>query len=387
MFDTLSFWVALVALFVAVQFIPSDRLTPRALYLSAISLAAMVVIFHLDWRASLLILGGLAWITFSVCRLAVPRGARSMRQALLLIAPVAAVWAVGKLASANQAPLGWLFFVGASFFLVKSFGLLRDRLDGKAPDVKPALVLAYLAYLPTWFSGPMHNWPEFRNTLANLKSPSGEAALDIVFRFVWGLFKVQVLATVLVPHSLIPLANATVIPVRGLITAAVVYSLVLYFNFSGYTDMVIAASRAVGIEVPENFNWPYLSTSIREFWRRWHITFSRVLMAHVFTPVARALTGRLPRPMVPIFGYIATFTFAGFWHGSAVNFLLWGAYHGFGLTCYDLGQKLRAPKAGYRQPRDSLFGKSLKVAATFAFVSIGWVFFVLPVDRLARIAW
>lgn len=172
-----------------------------------------------------------------------------------------------------------------------------------------------------------------------------------------------------------------------LIPAAFVYSLVLYFDFSGYCDMAISTSRILGIDVPENFNWPYFASSIRDFWRRWHITFSRVLTAHIFMPLARMLTSRFPKTPAwnASIGYIITFSLCGYWHGATANFILWGLWHAFGLIIHDQYlRNLRARKKlviGTKPPGRRAFDTAL----VFSFVSMGWIFFVLPIEDLAKI--
>ncbi len=385
MFATLSFWCACAALFVAAHLIPPDRLRLRAGVLAAISLAGIIVVLDLDLRQFLLILGSIAWVLGALMVVKPnPRGA-TLRTAVLLVAPVLMLWTVGKIATAHEAPLRWLFFIGSSFLLVKAFSLIKDRLEGKVAALDPVLGGAYFLFFPTFLSGPMHTYGEFRDTLAAPEDTKGQF-VDIAFRFVWGLFQVNVLAVALGPASLTALLDFETIPAGHVVIGAFVYSGVLYFNFAGYSDMVIAVSRAMGIKVPENFDWPYLAPSIRDFWRRWHITFTRALTAHIFMPLSRTLMRVFPgrRFLIPAVGYMATFVFAGFWHGATANFLLWGAWHAIGLIAQDFAQKLFPKKPGQAaKPNFALM--VVKTAATFTFVSLGWILFVLPLDHIARI--
>lgn len=385
MFSTLAFWCVCAALFAAAHLIPTTWLRLRSGCLAAISLVGILLVLELTPTAICLALGSIAWVLGVLMVVKPnPRGATT-RAAVLMIAPIVAIWATGKIAVANNHWLGLLFFVGSSFLLVKAFSLIKDRLEGKALGYDPVVGAAYFLYFPTFLAGPMHTYDEFHNTLVAPVQPRGEM-VPIVFRFVWGLFKVSVLAAALDPLSLTALTKVDTIPVGELIFGAFAYSGVLYFNFSGYSDMVISISRAMGIHTPENFHLPYLSPSIRDFWRRWHITFSRALTAHVFMPLSRTLSRVLPknRFVTPAIGYFATFVFAGFWHGSTVNFLLWGAWHALGLVVQDFYQKLRPRKIG-APAKPSLLGQSVRIAATFVFVSVGWIFFVLPVEQLGRI--
>lgn len=385
MFVTVSFWCVCAALFVAVRLVPPERVRLRAIALAAVSIAGIVLVLEpLPVQLGLCALA-IAWVLAGLHFATRGAGRKGLRTALILIAPVLAVWAAGKVGAANASPLGVLFFVGSSFLLVKAFSLIKDRIEGKVAAVDPCVGLAYFLYFPAFLSGPMHNYSEFEAALAKPEA-ARENAVGLVFRFVWGLFQVSVLATFLDPASLTALVAAETIRWQDVIVAAFFYSWVLYFNFSGYSDMVIAVSRGLGVAIPENFDRPYLATSIRDFWRRWHITFSRALTAHVFMPVSRALTRALPgrRFLVPAIGYMATFLFAGFWHGATANFLLWGAWHALGLIAQDFSQKLLPRKPGV-MPRDGWALRALKILGTFVFVTLGWILFVLPIDQLARI--
>lgn len=385
MFATLTFWCVMAALFVAAQLIPPANLRLRAAVLGAVSVAGVVLVLDLDYRQLALLAAAIGWVLGALWLVKPNPRAATIRTALLMIAPILLLWTVGKIAAANDQPMKWLFFIGSSFLLVKAFSLIKDRLEGKAADFEPTMGAAYFLFFPTFLSGPMHTYGEFRATMAAPEPTKGEF-VDIVFRFVLGLLKVSVLAPALAPASLTVLLDAEAIPVSQAVVGAFFYSGVLYFNFSGYTDIVISVSRAMGIKVPENFDWPYLAPSIRDFWRRWHITFSRALTAHVFMPTSRALSRALPgrRFLVPAIGYLATFLFAGFWHGATPNFLLWGAWHAFGLIAQDFAQKLR-PRAIGAPVKPSMPMRVLKTIATFVFVSLGWIFFVLPLEQLAKI--
>ncbi len=128
-------------------------------------------------------------------------------------------------------------------------------------------------------------------------------------------------------------------PWGAVISAALLYSLYIYIDFSGYCDMAIGMACMMGIRTPENFDNPYFSPNISEFWKRWHITFSTFLRIYVFKPVV-SLLNRLPisryRMLVSVSAYLVTFLVCGLWHGSTLNFVLWGLWHGVGLSVYKL---------------------------------------------------
>jgi D-alanyl-lipoteichoic acid acyltransferase DltB (MBOAT superfamily) len=143
----------------------------------------------------------------------------------------------------------------------------------------------------------------------------------------------------------------------------------LYYDFSGYTDLAMGVAQWFGIELPDNFRRPYWSASLREFWKRWHITFSSWLKDYLYRS--------LPRPKgwsgAIYFNLILTMMLSGLWHGLSWTFLVWGTLHGVGLAAgrFVYGRR----KAGEAAPRPSVFRHSLFVFLTFQYVCLAWLFF------------
>lgn len=386
-FDPL-FWVLVAIAFTALQFLSAEAVPTRAAVLLLLGIAGIVVVLKIAPLGAGLLIVSLISLWFGCRRIAAAGTRDTMGLALIAISPLLLTWVVGKLAVAFHSPtLSPLLFVGASYLLVKAWSLLKDIMDGKVRDIDPVEVAAYFLHLPTFVLGPMHYFGEFQDTLRRPYALTGETLVDILFRFVLGLFKVYALAGLLAPISLLGLTGAEAINFGSLLIGAFVYSLVLYLDFSGYCDMAIAVSRLLGIDVPENFNWPYLASSIREFWRRWHITFSRALTAHIFIPLTRKLQRRWPQSpaLVSVLGYTGTFLFCGYWHGSTANFLLWGLWHAAGLAAHDAWTRRQRRRGVKPTAQSGAVRNALDTTLTFTFVSLGWIFFVLPVDRLLRI--
>lgn len=388
MFADPAFWLIVAAAFAALQFVPAAAVQMRGALLALAGVAGIVLVFKLSPTAMAALALAIGLVVVGTRRL-LARGADDRYGlALVIVAPVAMVWAIGKSAAALEAErLMPLVFVGLSYLLVKVWTLLKDISDGKVEAVEPAVLVAYLVHMPTFLAGPMHTYGEFRRTVAEPAKLSGEVLVDCAFRFVLGLVKVNVLAALLAPASLTSLLQQETIGVSDLLIGALVFSLVLYCDFSGYCDMATAVSRLLGVSVPENFDWPYAATSIREFWRRWHITFTRALTAHVFLPLSRVLQRRLPNaPNIARAGaYLGTFLFCGYWHGAAPNFLLWGLYHAAGLIVQDRWDRYRRRPGPRPVAGKSVRGRVAGMTLTFAFVSVGWIFFVLPLGKLAAV--
>jgi D-alanyl-lipoteichoic acid acyltransferase DltB (MBOAT superfamily) len=383
-----TFYLLLVAAFAATQLIPRDAVRVRAAVVALTGIVGIGVVLDMP-LTSYIVLAVSVIVLVVGCRLVAARStAARMGLLFLAVGPLLLAWVVGKLASAN----GWtrltpLLFVGASYLLVKAWSLLKDIRDGKTRSPDPVEVIAYVLHLPTFLIGPMHYFSEFQAELRKPFRLDGTAVVDIAFRFTLGVVKIFVVAGLLAPASLLGLGPEGPVSPLSLLWSSILYSVVLYCDFSGHCDIAIACSRLMGINVPENFNWPFAASSIRDFWRRWHITFSRALMAHVFLPVTRVLQRRLPDSpgLVSVLGYTGTFLLCGYWHGATLNFLLWGLWHAMGLAVRDAWMRFQRGRGVRPTAKKGIVPLALGIAATFLFVSVGWIFFALPLERLATI--
>jgi D-alanyl-lipoteichoic acid acyltransferase DltB (MBOAT superfamily) len=148
------------------------------------------------------------------------------------------------------------------------------------------------------------------------------------------------------------------------------YTFQIYFDFSGYSDMAIGLARMFGIVLPLNFNSPYQSVNIVEFWRRWHMTLSRFLRDYLYIPLGGNRRGKLRRYI----NLLLTMVIGGLWHGAAWTFVLWGAFHGACLALNHLWQELWKSR-GWPWPLPSALTTWTARVFTFFLVMIGWVFF------------
>jgi len=385
-----AFWVVFLAWAVVDRSLV--EILPRRIYHALLVLVSGVFLIVFA-GASVMALGALlislSVVYFASVRFAANRGGGFTP----VLGAVGVVWSLGKIGSSlDIGSLSWLFVLGGSFLVVKVWTFLKDLHDGRLKDPEPLLFLAYCFFFPCFVSGPMHYYGEFGRALHERTPFDGRAAVDHGFRILHGLVKVVVLSAILRPFSLQVVQDLGIAQVDGLELAgrAIVYSLVLYLDFSGYSDIVIGAGGILGVRVPENFRLPYLAPNIREFWQRWHITFTRVLTQYLFVPLTRTLQGRSPElsaRATASLGYLITFVFCGFWHGSTLNFLAWGAFHGGGLSVYDAYRnRLMRRARERRQPLRPVAGpkRMLMTCATFLFVSAGWLLFVLPLEFWMR---
>ena len=168
--------------------------------------------------------------------------------------------------------------------------------------------------------------------------------------------------------------------------AAGMYSVYLYWDFSGYSQMAIGLGRFFGIGLPENFNRPFLARNLIEFWKRWHITLSDFLRDYLFYPLSLSLKRRaffrknflLAAALPPLI----TFLLAGLWHGAGWGFMLFGFLHGAGLSFLTVSKPLTGKNWVVAWWDASLAGHMLGAVVTFAYVSFAFIFFCLPPERL-----
>jgi alginate O-acetyltransferase complex protein AlgI len=236
--------------------------------------------------------------------------------------------------------LGWLDFgaiaidkviapLGISFFTFHALSYLIDTYQFKAaPQRNPLKFALYLAVFPKILAGPILKYHDAESQLTERRVTS-QALLIGIQRFIIGLGKKVLIANPLaivvdkifaIPASELGLGVAWL----GIIC----FTLQIYFDFSGYTDMAIGLGNTFGFEFPENFNYPYLSQSVQEFWRRWHISLSVWFRDYLYIP----LGGNRCSPAKHYRNLIAVFLLCGLWHGASWNFIIWGLWYGFFLV-------------------------------------------------------
>ena len=160
------------------------------------------------------------------------------------------------------------------------------------------------------------------------------------------------------------------------------YALRIFFDFSGYTHIAIGLGQILGIQLPENFDRPYLKRNLTLFWNSWHITLAQWFRAYFFNPLTRALRSNprnIPMPLIIFVGQLSTFTLIGLWHGISWNFAIWGAWHGLGLFIHNRWTNLMRSKASWLEGQATLnrFLSISSTVLTFQYVSLGWVWFAL----------
>lgn len=266
----------------------------------------------------------------------------------------------------------FLMPVGISFYTFKALSYVFDVYLCKMTPVTSFLdVLNYLSFFPQVASGPIvhaHDFfPDMKLALeSGLDSEPRSIEMDrATLLILSGLLKKMVfanyLSTLLVDPVFSDLLSHHALDV---ILAAFGYSVVIYCDFSGYSDMAIGFALFLGFHTPKNFDSPYASFSVTDFWRRWHITFSSWLRDYLYFSLGGSRFG-LPRTLVALF---FTMILGGLWHGASWTFILWGAMQGLALACE------RAFNYG-TVPAKKLIMRSGQILLTFLFTTLSWVVF------------
>ena len=258
--------------------------------------------------------------------------------------------------------------LGVSFYVFTAIGYLADVSCGKVAAARsPFRFFVFLAFFGHGPSGPIVRYDQQLPCL-DAKAAERQVSLDRfcygIKRFVLGLAKKAIIADQLaLIYSRVTSVPAATVPAPALVLGYLAYMMQLYFDFSGYSDMAIGIGSFFGLELPENFNYPYLSCSVGEYWRRWHMSLSGWFRDYVYIPLGGSRVSR-PKWVRNIF---IVWGLTGFWHGAAWNFLLWGLYYGVLLVV----EKFWLGKVLDKLP------SVLRWLYTFFVVNLGWVFFHL----------
>ena len=262
-----------------------------------------------------------------------------------------------------------------SFFTFQQIAYLVDAYQGETKDYNILKYMLFVCFFPQLIAGPIVHHkevlPQFE-TASTYKFSQRALAIGLTV-FMAGLFKKVVFADRIAEFSNLSFAAASQgidLTFSEAWVGALGYSLQLYFDFSGYSDMAIGAAYMFGIRLPLNFNSPYKAISIVDFWRRWHITLSHFLRDYLYIPLGGSRKGNFRR-YVNLF---LTMLLGGLWHGAGWTFIFWGGLHGTYLVINHLYRSLRK-SLGHNLRNDGWLLRSTGWLTTFIAVVISWVFF------------
>lgn len=269
-----------------------------------------------------------------------------------------------------------LVFVGLSYVTFRSLDVLIGIQDGVIKRLEPVRYLVFILLFPTISSGPIDRYRRFSEDWGRQRTRD-QVLLDLdggVHRIFTGFLYKFVLAALIKQFWMDPISQAAgILPVASYMYA---YTFYLFFDFAGYSAFAVGFSYLLGIRTPENFDRPFVSRDIRDFWNRWHMSLSFWFRDHIYNRfIFAALKGRWFRSsqVASSLGYLLTMGLMGLWHGTAANYLVYGLYHGILLAAtagYD-----RAHKGNHLLNDPSWKWRAVSTVLTFHLIAIGLLIF------------
>ena len=265
---------------------------------------------------------------------------------------------------------GLLLPVGISFFTFQALSYTIDLYRGRVNLCSSIIDFSlFVAFFPTLLSGPIE---KARNLLPQLKRYFSPTVPDIaqgVCIFVWGLFKKIVIADRLACYVDWAYDSSQYVSGLTLAVAAAFYSIQIYCDFSGYSDMALGVAKALGFDITKNFRQPYFSRTFKEFWRKWHIALTTWFTEYVYFSLGGS---RVKLKARWVFNISTIFILSGIWHGASFNFLIWGCLHAiYYLTEHFLGLQKKDIKW-------NALTSFIAGCIVFVLATVAWIFFRVP---------
>lgn len=280
--------------------------------------------------------------------------------------------------------MGFILPLGASYYIFLMMGYLIDIYYKKITPAKNIGKFAlFVSFFPKLMSGPIERGKSFLPQIDCEKEVKYESLINGLKLFIWGFFKKVVIADRLAEAVNKAFSFPEEYSGITLIIVSFIFSFQLYTDFSGYTDMAIGVSKMFGYNLMDNFKRPFISESISEFWKRWHITLSSWLRDYIFLPIAYAVTRKIlkskPKNIkADVFAYITgiilTMIICGLWHGSKWTFIIWGFIHGIFITIGFLTKKKKSKLIRKLNFNKNII-KFIKIMITFLLISLSFIMF------------
>lgn len=379
--------VALVA--VALPLLPGKRARQSALSVLNVGFLATFVPNPPNWAAfALVVAGSFGFLKFSKAR---PSGVTVF---VAVTIAVAGLLVLRKYSLVQWVVPAWLWdhpirLVGVAYILLKFIHVVVDQYQGQLAPLDFATYANYQLSFFTLVAGPIQRYNDFRRYWHALdRTPQDTRQVLLAWnRVLNGMIKMAAIAPLASYVAEIAGRNWGAQEAGRLIARFVVfmyaYPVFLYFNFSGYTDIMIGCSRLLGFDLPENFARPYLARNVIDFWNRWHISLTRWVRDYLFMASYKTAAEANP-PRARMYGYgllLVSLLLAGCWHGPGANFAVFGALHGIGAAvsqAYGDALKVLLGRPGFPRYQNSRVIRCIAVVTTFQFVC--FTFFFLSTD-------
>lgn len=340
---------------------------------------------YFDYRFPVLLLVQTAAV-YIAARLVADAGTKGRKKLFMLLGAGAALGVLGALKYFNffiesfcavaglQSPgtLSLILPVGLSFYTFQALSYLFDVYYGRLPVRKNCVDVAlYVGFFPQLTSGPIVRAGNFFPQLENIKISRAQIVTGMQIFFM-GVIKKSVIADRLSVCVDAVFEAPSAYSAASLVVAVLSYSVQIYCDFSGYSDMAIGVAKCMGFDLGRNFNVPYLASNPSDFWRRWHISLSTWFRDYVYIPLGGNRKG-FARTCLNLF---LTMLLSGLWHGASWTFVFWGALHGAGSVAHKIFCEIRKKRGlAFKKPAAACAARVVSVLAMFVFASVCWVFF------------
>ena len=268
--------------------------------------------------------------------------------------------------------LHYILPLGLSFHTFQAMSYTIEVYRGKQKAERHIGIYAlYVMFYPQLVAGPIERPQNLIHQFKEKHYFNADRVNEGLRLMLWGMFKKVVIADRLAYFTGFIFATPHNYPAISLVIASIMFSFQIFCDFSGYSDIAIGSAKVMGFKLMTNFNWPYASKSIQEFWTRWHISLSTWFKDYIYIPLGG---NRVPL-LRWYFNLSVVFLISGLWHGANWTFIVWGGLHGFCLIITTLVAKARNYSDSIHKPRKSKIIDIGGVLFTFGIVTIAWVFF------------
>ncbi len=273
-------------------------------------------------------------------------------------------------------PFDILLPVGISFYTFQALSYTVDvyRKDIE-PEKNPLKYALFVSFFPQLVAGPIERSKNLLNQIKNIeqiKVWNYDRVANGVIQMVWGLFQKMVIADRISIFVDTVYDNLHAVGTIETLFAAVAFSIQIYCDFAAYSTIAIGAAKVMGFELMENFDTPYFATSIKEFWRRWHISLSSWFRDYLYIPMGGNRKGKVRK----YFNLLVTFLVSGLWHGASWNYVIWGGLHGLYQIVGEITEPIKQKCYKVCKVNQKVFSyKFGKMLVTFTITTLTWVFF------------
>lgn len=377
LFNSLAYAVFLPCVFILYWVLPHKIRWPLLL--------AASYYFYMSWNAAYVMLIASTTLVSYVCAICVEKaGSKKLKKlsvaaALIISLGILYVFKyynfsaelLESISESIRIPrLNVLLPVGISFYTFQTLSYVIDVYRGKIQAERNLGIYAtFVSFFPQLVAGPIERSSNLMPQINSPKHFNEKSAAYGLRLILWGLYKKMVVA-----DNLAVFVDRVFSNVRGyagcsLILAAVFFSVQIYCDFSGYSDIARGSAKLLGIDLMENFRSPYFSSSIREFWSRWHISLSTWFRDYVYIPLGGNRKGKFRTSL----NNLMTFLVSGMWHGANLTFIVWGGIHGLAQVFENALGLSKKPK---QEPRKKgIMRRILGIPFVFVFVTLAWIFF------------